>query len=348
MFLKFGCFLAACLAPVVSFSGAQAENSGTPAWSAALHGSSDRLLLYALAKNPPPDARPYIAGMMYSLGATQSERPVRFDWGVRPMVSWDGNFNNRTPGSSFDLAGYHFVVDQASRAVGGLVLGVQTTGQAQWRYRYASTVTLSGWASAEYLPKFGMNRQGFGTSLCVSDYQGNWLWLDACAQHRISNPALDETYAETRLTAGPTWLFGSDEAVHEMAPRLGLIIQDGESRPSVSLDWQAAVPEIGATRLQVETSKQIEGWHGVTFSARTGLARRILGKSTTVNLQYDKITGGLFFGEPRTDKAFTIGIERPFTNGGNAALGWRKVRSSASLYDDTGFTMTLSFRGRKL
>ncbi|MBM3606124.1 MAG: hypothetical protein FJX25_15765 [Alphaproteobacteria bacterium] len=322
---------------------AHAATGTSAAWSEALHGSSDRLLLYALSNNPPADARPLMASMIYDLGATQAPLPVRYNWEISPILSWDGNFNNRTPGKSFNIAGFHFVVDPESRAVGGLVLGALTTASAKWRYRFASTLTLTGWASAETLPEADMSRKGLGMSLCASDYRGDWIWFDACVQQRILDPALDDPYGETRLSAGPTWLSKAKGATYEMAPHLGLNLQEGQSRPSVGLDYSAAVPDLGATNFSIEAAKHIPDWHGVTFSARAGLARSVFRKSTAINLQYDQVTGGRFFGEPRRDNVFTVGVNRRVSDQATASFGWRRVKSSVGLYDEAGFTMALSF-----
>lgn len=313
-------------------------------WREALMSGSTRLVLYSMSQSPPAGSEQFIGQALTRIGATPKPVPPRLSGYVRPLVSWDNNFNNRIPGKSFMLGNLELTVDPDSRAASGLVLGVEAGAQTVWRTGFGSTLTLGGWATLETLASKDMVRRGAGVSLCHAGYQGNWTWLDLCARLRLSDLPLDPTERETRLSAGLTHVFTAQNSAHEASITLASTKSTGAARPSLAFGLTSAIPDIGTTRLQVEFAKEIQGQLGRTFSFQAGLTRELFGKPMDFDIGYSRNTGGMFFGNPRRDTRTTISIARPINDNIRASVSYFRTRSTADVFSDKGISINFGLK----
>lgn len=327
---------------MAAMTGAPALAEGP--WREAMMSGSQRLMLYTLSESAPAGSERFIGQLLTQIGATPAPVPPRFSGYIRPLLSWDNNFNNRIPGNSFKLGQLEFIVDPDSRAIGGLVLGAEAGGQGVWRVGFGSTLTLGGWASVETLPRKNMVRRGAGAALCYAGYQGNWTWIDLCGRLRLSDLPLDPVDRETRLSAGVTRLFTAPGAAHEASFTLASTKGSDAARPSVTLGLTSALADVGATRVQVEFAKKIKGQHGRVFALSAGLSKPLWGEVTDIDLSFARNSGGTVFGTPRVDRRYAVSVSRPVSERLSASLGYFRTDSTADVFDDKGLNLNFQLR----
>lgn len=332
--------LALVLAALGPGSPAAAEEP-IPVWRAAQLSGSERLELYTLGSM---GAGPAVGQLFHMTGGThRGPAPERLgsSMQVRPILRYVTNFNGGIPGERITLGGLDFIINDAMRAKGGIVLGASLRAGARYSYHHGSVMHLAADASAEVLTDEAMARQEAGLSLCVDHLLTGWLWMDGCASISRVWRNYDGDVTQASLSVGPTLVTTLAGIDQQISLRLTHSVQDGSGQTGLRGDWLGAVPGVGAVGLGLNWAEEVPGENAVLREVRASLVRPVAERDVTLTLHWSETGGAHLFGAERRDRTVRLGIDMPLTEGLDIAASAGRRQSTMDLYDETFGSLSL-------
>jgi len=91
--------------------------------------------------------------------------------------------------------------------------------------------------------------------------------------------------------------------------------------------------------------EEVAGYNSVLRSVSVNAARTMWGETMRLSLTYHETGGQQFFGTAREDGVYSVSVSRQITDRLTVGVGARKVASSIDVYDETRFSLDVSFSG---
>lgn len=328
----------------VPLKPAQAQAYGSD-WEAALAGGSARLQLFALQAYQPDGAADYTALLQNYLGLNHGGGLdyVAHSLGLSPVLEYDTNINGGTPGGYIRLGNFKFTLTEASTAKAGVVVGVAPS--ASLRLSLAPGRVIEAMASGQIAraPQHDLMRRSYALRLCGAQHLGRSDWLDLCLGRRGVRRILSEA-DESHASMGFSRLFATRYGLHEASIRLERVETQGFGKNSLDFGITHAAARVGIVDWRIELGQYIAGEHTRLAGVSLSLTRPILGQQTSVFAAGAREAGAEFFGTPREDQVFRMGLSRRITDRVSLSLSAEDRRSTLENYNGTtlGFSLNIT------
>lgn len=322
-----------------------------PGWAAALASGEDRLAIHALGRARPAGsgvalarfaarqggAHPPGAGLMLIDRQAQA-------W---PILSWSQNFNGGIPADSIRIGPFDFQIAEADRARSGIVIGAGAGASARFSYATGSVLRVSAQVATSVLAGEGLSRSEVGTAICAQHFAGGWAWIDACAGVSATRASGQNDLVQRNYSIGPVMVgapFGLDQ---QLALSLRHRDRSDFSQSALAMDWTGAVPDLGALSIGAEIGRRVEGQNVPLRGLSLGLARPVMGRPAWVRIDWQRIEGGQFLGQPRQDRVVNVTADMQVTPrvAVQASIGRRD--SNINIYDEPLGALTLRLSPRR-
>lgn len=303
-------------------------------WQAAMLSGSGKLGFYALMQTRPKGSDRYLTNFMRRDGLAHktgtAPQLLHADFAISPLLGYDNNLNNGIPGSEFSLGEMNLVVNPDSVAKKGVTFGLAVAGSRRYSLAPRQVLTFKGAARYEYAPKHDLDKSGITASSCLQSHVAKWSWLQACGGYRYfkKSTVLQQKY----LSLGGTQMFASGLGYYQVDLSFERAKSETYIKSKAALGLLSAIPAFGALYTGLHWGEEVPGHHTSVQGASISLTRPIWGKTTTLSLSYNKAAGGSHFGQPRSDRAYTMMIKRPVSNYLVVRLGYQINRSNIDLY----------------
>lgn len=328
---------AAAIALVMTATTAQAGSLET--YTAIGLTGSERLMVHALSEDGLPfQARVARGKILSNMGyfgtpGQVTDSQSRFF----PVLTYDANLNGGFANGSFQAGGYTFSIDEKSRAVGGVLVGIGYSGRMRMNLAEKTALDLRLGAVAAYAPEHDMSKIQVVGDACINRMISTRTHAHVCADLIHVRYELGKV-TRTGARAGVSHSFGSGDRFHELTGELRL------NRTFGTTDYNQA---IGSLRLTTALSGpmalivafDVGGKAGDNLVMRerieVGIAGLVNGRPASVSLSVQKNRGGMFLGEAREDTVTSIGVNYQVND--KLTLGGlvRRTNSSAEFYDHT-------------
>lgn len=315
-------------------------------WQTALSASSPRLQLFALMMARPDGAAELVANLQKSQGFAHQRgagvQYVHHALTFAPYLSYDNNINGGTPGQTILIGGLPFQIAPASQAKQGLLAGL--TSSADLRLSLSPHTVIS--ANQSFLlaraVDYDLSVAAVQTDLCLGQFLGAADWLDLCIGQSKTERALFRS-ATPYISLGLTKQFASPLGFHEASGKLQRRLTADYRQLNLEMGLTTARATLGVLETRFDFGQHIVGQHTRLFGASVALRRPLLEQNTTFFASYAKEGGARFFGDPRDDEVYGLGISRPILGGLAVTLSLRNRKSTLANYDGVTFGVDFNF-----
>lgn len=324
-----------------SIAAAQAYRSDL---DAAVSAGSPRMKLFALMQARPQGGEELARGLQNSMGLLQERGAsvISSHLFLSPVLEYDSNINGGTPGETIKIGNFLFTINPDSRAKSGLVAGVAPFAQMRIAMGGASYVNLSAQASAARALDYDLTRRSFAVDLCGAKYLGHADWLDICTGRRGGDRAM-ASGRENYVSLGYARQFIGRGGYFDASAKLQHVDNGTYGKTSLDFGSAHASGKVGLIEWRTELGQKIKGQHTRLAGATVSLTRPILGAQTTIFFSGAHEGGANFFGTPRWDDAFNLGLARNFGARTNITLSVQNRRSTLENYTGTTLDFNLRF-----
>ncbi|MFN3661394.1 hypothetical protein [Yoonia sp.] len=177
-----------------AFFGAVAHaQSVDTEWQSALYSGSSRLTLFSILKEKPDGSLAFAQELLRRNGldaeAQRSIQQISFGTSVSPVLEWDTNINGGTSGDSFFLGNFEFIVDEGSRALAGVMVGLSSSATTAYSLGSGHTLDLGLRASYRYSPEYELSKSSRQAHACGTYFLDSWAWLETCGRLQYTQNA---------------------------------------------------------------------------------------------------------------------------------------------------------------
>jgi hypothetical protein len=284
--------------------------------------------------------------ILLALGHAPWATPGHGDISVASFLRYDANLNGGFPDSSLSVGDLRFAIAEENRAVSGMLAGVSAFGS--WRKGLGEGLALetSGFASLGAAPMHGFLKLSLAGEACLRKVTRIDRALHACLDGDHHSDDLGRS-DRAGLRVGATAIVPAAGGLHEAGAEIRLDRHldveggGGAFQPVLSVSTVSAMPGSGwfaRADLGVPAGNFI-----VTRAAlRVGSSWMMADRPVSVSVQWRRISGGRFMGEPRTDDEITLSAGLPLTEKVSLSVSVGRNLSTAAPFDRTIFDAGVS------
>ena len=318
-------------------------------WQTAMTSSSARLRLYALMLARPDGAAEAVGQLQRSQGfghrAGAGPQHLTHGLSLTPYLAFDNNINGGTPGQTIMIGPALFTISPASQAKQGFVAGLSGTANLRLSLSPFTVIEANYTKVLARALEYDLSVMAAQANLCLGQFLGGTDWMDLCVSHSQSQRASFQS-DKTQISIGLTKQFTTRAGLHEAEAQLRQEVARDYTKLNLEMGLITAKSSLGLLDMRADIGQHIKGQHTRLFGGSIALSRPVWGKTTTVFASYAKEGGGAFFGDPRVDEVFSLGLSRPLYQGLAATMTLRDRKSTLANYD--GVTLGLDFNFSKV
>lgn len=244
------------------------------------------------------------------------------------------------------IGGLPFIVDEASRARGAVLVGLQYVRWQSYSTAPAARLTFAQAYAAEVEPTYGFHHLAVDARACAEQPVAAWTWVDACLTGSFDDDSVESATILTGSLSARR-LFDSPIGLHEGALRIERAATGDYEKSLAHLTLATLTERLGLVRLGLGWGEEIAGENTLRRAASVEWTGRIAGQGLMLGASHARTGGGSVFGIARTDDILRLSVT---LLGERMDIGGfvERRRSTISAWDDTSLGLTLRIRANLL
>ena len=272
------------------------------------------------------------------------------DFRIRPVLSFDPNVNGGVPNGSIEIAGFTFNIDPDLVGQSDILIGLEASGTLRRNIAEGVALDVRARGSFARAPRVQVNRARMDVDACLRKQVNPSRYMHGCSGIGYTSTRMGEQVV-LHGAIGGTQAFTAGSALHAVTleagvrnvrPGSGQNFTQGFLRGSTA----SALNNGTAIMSSLELGSAVERTQVTRLRASLSVAREIHGRPTSIGVQYNQSSGGMFLGEFRKDHTLGLSVTRQFTDQITLGANLTQTRSNAQLFNtgpSLGFTMQVNF-----